>query len=401
VQAEKRDIERSIAGETQRIAQAVRSDYELAKARQDAMEQAMREATGQGGLDGDDAVRLRELERTAAVNKSLFEDFLQKAKITEEQATFRARDARIIMPAQPPGAPSFPRTSYVIAIALLAGMGLGIGGAMAMEMLNTGFTTPREVEDLLGVPVLSSIREMEKSQLKKDKTLIPVPLYQVHHPLSPFSEALRTLRSGIHMSDVDEPPKIIQVTSAVPGEGKTTVAISLTISAAFSGLRVALVDADLRHPSTSRFFKLEREKGLVDVLTGAVRAEDVIAVRKDLKLMIIPAGSKSLNPPDVLGSERMKALVAQLQESFDYVVVDTPPVGPVVDATIVARLADKTVFVVHWGSTPREVVERSVQQVSKQKRIGGVVLNFVKQDRAKKYGGDYHYDSSYEKYYSE
>jgi succinoglycan biosynthesis transport protein ExoP len=109
-------------------------------------------------------------------------------------------------------------------MALLAGMGLGIGGAMAMEMLNTGFTTPREVEDLLGVPVLSSIREMDKSQLKKDKTLIPVPLYQMHHPLSPFSEALRTLRSGIHMSDVDEPPKIIQVTSAVPGEGKTTVA---------------------------------------------------------------------------------------------------------------------------------------------------------------------------------
>ena len=254
VQAEKRDIERSIAAETQRIAQAVRSDYELAKARQDAMEQAMREATGQGGLDGDDAVRLRELERTAAVkHKSLFEDFLQKAKITEEQATFRARDARIIMPAQPPGAPSFPRTSYVIAMALLAGMGLGIGGAMAMEMLNTGFTTPREVEDLLGVPVLSSIREMDKSQLKKDKTLIPVPLYQMHHPLSPFSEALRTLRSGIHMSDVDEPPKIIQVTSAVPGEGKQP-------RVAFSGLRVALVDADLRHPSASRFFKLERER---------------------------------------------------------------------------------------------------------------------------------------------
>ena len=97
----------------------------------------------------------------------------------------------------------------------------------------------------------------------------------------------------------------------------------------------------------------------------------------------------------------MKALVAQLQGSFDYVVVDTPPVGPVVDAVIVARLADKTVFVVRWGSTPREVVERSVQQVSKQKRIGGVVLNFVKQDRAKKYGGGYQYDSSYEKYYSE
>ena len=100
VEAEKRDIERSIAAETQRMAQTVKSEYALAKARLDAMEQAMREATGQGGLDNDDAVRLRELERTAAVNKTLFEDFLQKAKITDEQSTFRARDVRVIMPAQ-------------------------------------------------------------------------------------------------------------------------------------------------------------------------------------------------------------------------------------------------------------------------------------------------------------
>lgn len=119
------------------------------------------------------------------------------------------------------------------------------------------------------------------------------------------------------------------------------------------------------------------EKGLVDLLTGAVRAEDVLVFRKDLKLMIVPGGSKSLNRPDVLGSERMKALVAYLRESFDYVVVDTPPVGPVVDAAIVARLIDKTVFVVRWGSTPREVVETSVQQISKQKRIGGIVENMA------------------------
>ena len=100
VEAEKRDIERSIAAETQRMAETVKSDYALAQARLDAMEQAMRQATGQGELDNDDAVKLRELERTAAVNKTLFEEFLQKAKITDEQATFRARDVRVIMPAQ-------------------------------------------------------------------------------------------------------------------------------------------------------------------------------------------------------------------------------------------------------------------------------------------------------------
>jgi capsular exopolysaccharide synthesis family protein len=203
------------------------------------------------------------------------------------------------------------------------------------------------------------------------------------------------------MSDVDHPPKVIHITSARPGEGKSTLAVSLAISAAKSGLNVALVDADLRHPSTSRFFKLEKDKGLVDLLLGAINPSEALRFQKDLKLMVVPAGSKSLNPPDVLSSERMRLLIAHLKQEFDYVVLDTPPVGPVVDASIVARLADKTIFVVQWGSTPRELVQATVQQLSSHKRIGGVVLNGVVQDRAKKYGGEYYYGKSYEKYYSD
>jgi polysaccharide biosynthesis transport protein len=400
VEAEKRDIERSIAAETQRTAESVKSDYALAKARLDVIQQAMDEATGQGALNNDDTVKLRELERTAAVNKTLFEEFLQKAKITDEQATFRARDVRVIMPAHA-GGQSFPDTRKVLLTALLAGLGLGVGGAFAMEMLRAGFTSPREVEQALGIPVLASVRRLKKSELVKDGKTIPVPFYQMHHPLSPFSESLRTLRSSIHMSDVDRPPKVILVTSARPSEGKTTIAVSLAISAAFAGMKVALVDADLRHPAASRIFKLEQENGLVDLLTGAGTADKVLRFYKDLKLTIVPAGSKSLNPPDVLGSERMKALIANLRETFDYVVVDAPPIGPVIDAVIVANLADKTILVVEWASTPRERVETALRQVSTHKRVAGVVFNFVNQDRAKKYGGEYYDGKSYEKYYSE
>jgi uncharacterized protein involved in exopolysaccharide biosynthesis len=134
VEAEKRDIERGIVAETQRMADTVKSEYALAKARLDAMERSMREATGQGELDNDDAVKLRELERTAAVNKALFEEFLQKAKVTDEASTFQARDVRIIMPAQQ-GSKSFPNTQRVLLMALLAGLGLGLGGALVMEKL--------------------------------------------------------------------------------------------------------------------------------------------------------------------------------------------------------------------------------------------------------------------------
>jgi succinoglycan biosynthesis transport protein ExoP len=271
-----------------------------------------------------------------------------------------------------------------------------------MEMLKAGFTTPREVEEALGIPVLASVRQLNKSQLFKNGKAIPAPFYQLHHPLSPYSEAIRTLRSGIHMSDVDQPPKVIHVTSARPGEGKTTIAASLAISAASAGLKVVLIDADLRHCSTSRIFKLEQEKGLVDLLMGAATADNVLKFHNNVNLTIIPAGSKSLNPPDVLGSERMKQLISRLKEKFDYVVLDAPPVGPVVDSVIVANnIADRTIFVVKWASTPRELIESSIQQVTINKRVAGIVFNFVKQNRAKKYGGGYYYGKSYEKYYSE
>ena len=260
VEAEKRDIEQSMAAETQRMAQTVKNEYALANARLDAMERSMREATGQGELDNDDVVRLRELERTAAVNKTLFEDFLQKAKITDEASTFRSQNVRVIMPAQP-GSQSFPKTRMVLLIGLVAGLGLGIGGAFAKEKLKTGFTTPREVEEALGIPVLASVGWMKKSELVKNRKSVSVPFYQMHYPLSPFSEAMRTLRSSIHMSDVDQPPKVIHVTSARPGEGKTTIAASLAISAALWGHKVVLLDADLRHPSVSRFSSLKKKRG--------------------------------------------------------------------------------------------------------------------------------------------
>ena len=202
------------------------------------------------------------------------------------------------------------------------------------------------------------------------------------------------------MADVDRPPKIIQVTSTVPGEGKSTIAVSLAISAASAGQKVILIDADLRHPTTSRLFGIEQKQGLVDLLTGAVAMDDVIAFKSE-HLGIMPAGSKSLNPPDLLGSERMKTLIAEVKKSFDYVVIDTPPVGPVIDAVIMAGLADKTIFVVRWASTPRDRIQTAVQKISVQKRVGGIVLNFVVQSRAKKYGSEGYASREYAKYYSE
>lgn len=403
IRAERRDIQRAIAAETQRLAANVKNEYELAKARLDAIERSLQEATGQTGADDKTAITLRELERTAAVNKTLFEDFLQKAKITQAQSTFDARDARVITPAVPPGGPSYPNKSREMAVSLLIGLLLGVGGALAKEKLTVGFVTPRQMEEMLGVPLLASIPSIGSSDLMVNGKITQMFLYPMAMPLSRFAEAMRMLRSGILMTDVDDPPKVIQVTSAKPSEGKTTIGLSLAVSAAASGLKVLFIDADLRHPSSSRFLELQKEPGLVDMMIGDVSMQDAIKYRENVKFWALPAGGKTQNPADILASERMKSFILQCKKSFDFIIIDTPPIGPVTDPIVVSNIVDKVVFIVRWASTPRELVQQSLQRIQGQRKIAGIVFNLVNERLAKKYGKDayayYYGKDEYRKYY--
>ena len=404
VDAQIGDIKRAIQAELKRLASKVVNDYELAKARQSAVEQSVREATGQIGIDDKTAITLRELERTATVNKSLFEDFLKKAKITDEQSTFEARDARVITPAYPPAFPSYPKKLQFLAIAAVIACLLGVGAAVAKDKLNGGFATPRQVEDILQLPLLSSINLMNDRDLNIKGKKVRLQLLPAISPLSRYSESVRTLRSGIQMADVDHPPKVIQVTSTVPNEGKTTIALSLAVSAAVSGLKVLFLDADLRRHSGSNFFGLTKAQGLVDVLAGSASIEETILYNEDAKLWVIPAGGKTRTPADLLGSNRMKSFLEQCRKTFDCIIVDSPPVGPVVDAIVLSHLADFVVYVIRWASTARELVQQSIQRLEGTK-VAGVVFNQVNEKAAQKYGKYaylYYYSSrSFKKYYEE
>jgi capsular exopolysaccharide synthesis family protein len=399
---ELRDVQSQISAEMKRMGGTVQNEYALAKAKEDALEHSFREATGQLGIDDKTAITLRELERTAAVNKSLFEDFLQRAKITQQQSTFEARDSRVITPAMTPGGPSSPKKGQFMSLALILGLFLGVGGAVAKDKLNGGFATPRQIEDMLQVPLLTSVNTMNSRDLTVKGKLIPLPYYPSVMPLSRFSESIRTLRSGIQMTNVDHPPKIIQLTSTIPHEGKTTVALSLAVSAAFSGLKVLFIDGDLRHTSATSFFGLLKARGLVDALLGTVPLNDAVTYHKDAKLWVLPAGSKSNNPADLLNSNRMKSLMEMCGETFDYIVIDSPPIGPVIDPLAISQLSDSVVYVVRWASTARELIQSSIKRLPEDK-LAGVVFNLLNEKAAQKYGKyayQYYYGSrSYKKYY--
>jgi capsular exopolysaccharide synthesis family protein len=206
---------------------------------------------------------------------------------------------------------------------------------------------------------------------------------------------------GVSLSDVDQPPKLLLLTSSVPGEGKSTLAASLAISSASGGARTLLIDCDLRHPSTTASFGLRGKAGLVELLGGSRELKDVIATFSNGSLSIIPAGGRTTNPSDLLGSQKMKRLLEVVRENFDLVICDTPPVTAVSDCTVVAKLVDKIVFVVEWKTTPRDVVVRGLGILEDDRhRFAGVVLNRVNTKEMRYYSSYYSYYSyKYQGYY--
>lgn len=397
--AERRDLDRSIRNEVDRIISNLRNDYDVARAREASLQSSLARVSGESGLDSDTGIKLRELVRTNDANKTLFENFLSKAKITQEQSTFEEREARVISQATRPTAASYPRKTLLIALALAAGAMLGVGGGVSLDLLNAGFDTPRTIEDATRLPVLASIPlVLERVRTIENEVLDPAE-YLVQRPLSHYSESIRALRVGVQMADVDNPPRIVLITSSTPAEGKSTVAASLGFSAAAAGQRVLLMDCDLRRPQLSRLFGLETKLGLVDVLTGTTELQEVLAVRGGVT--VLPAGSKTQNPPDLLGSAKMQSLVRAVRSSFDYVVIDSAPIAPVIDARVLAHVVDKIIYVVRWRNTAREVVLQNLEALRSDRKVAGIAFNLVDESKTPRYGSNAYYSGGYESRYFE
>jgi capsular exopolysaccharide synthesis family protein len=220
--------------------------------------------------------------------------------------------------------------------------------------------------------------------------------------MSAFSEAMRGLQLGITLSSVDRQPKTIVVTSSVPGEGKTTITISLARIAARSGLKVLIIDGDLRRPNVAKALGIaDSARGLIEAVTGQAPLDQCLEKDPKSDAMILPCLATPANPADVLSSQAMETLIRNLSQAFDVILIDAAPMLPVNDTKILSRLSDTVLFVVRWEKTPREAAANALRSLSDvHATVAGVALTRADNERFHYYNYGYQDYSNYNKYYS-
>jgi non-specific protein-tyrosine kinase len=272
--------------------------------------------------------------------------------------------------AQAAGAPVSPRVPLNLALGLLFGLGVGIALAVLRDQLNTAVGGVGDIEKLTGAVPLGVV--------PFDSTASENPLVDADQQ-SGRAEAFRTLRTNLQFADVDNPPRVIVVTSPLPNEGKSTSACNVALTLAFGGARVVLVDGDLRAPTVGKYLGVDNSAGLSSVLAGRHELRDVIHdYGRDSTLCVLPSGPKPPNPSELLSSQHLVDLVATLANHYDVVVIDAPPLLPVTDAAVLASVADGAVLVIRHGRTRREEVQRAMQTLSAVNgKLLGTVMNFA------------------------
>ncbi|MBI4166168.1 MAG: polysaccharide biosynthesis tyrosine autokinase, partial [Acidobacteria bacterium] len=402
------EIQSLIDRERKRIVSRVRSDYAAAQGRQKLLEDAVTREKAEVGRFNQLLIQHNILKREFESNQQLYESLLQRLKDATVSSGLRATNIHVVDPALPPSIPARPRKLLNISIGLVIGLLLGITLAFLQEGLDTSVKSANEVEKLTACPALAIIPEaasngVRTSWRKKQNGSKPssnghVELAMLNQPASQVAECYRSLRTAVLLSTAPRPPQVLLVTSPQPSEGKTCTSLNLTFALAQRGARVLLVDADLRKPSVARPLGLTGDKGLSSVLTGASSLDDSLSPIESLpNLFVLAAGPRPPNPAELLSSPSMEELLLLLRRRFDHIIVDSPPVLLVTDATVLSTLADATILVAQLGITTRGALARGHRILEGSgAKIMGVVLNRANSRNTDSYEYGY-YDSAYYK----
>lgn len=373
------------------IVQSISREYNVARATEKMIEEALHGAKISIQTLTRKEIQLQVLEREAATNRQLYQTFLQRAKETNATSEVQPASARVIDLATPSIQPIRPAKTQTVGIAAALALLLGIVAAIAEKQLNNKVNTREEVESKLYQPMLSALPILHGAAKRHSGTAV------VDAPHELFSESIRTAATGILLSTLDSPRKVIAVTSSVPGEGKSTCAMNLALWHAMSGKKTLLVEGDMRRPAISRAMSLAPDHaGLSELTAGTAPLSECLQTHKGIGLDVLAAGTIPPNPLELLVSQRFRDVLERLRAEYDIVVIDSPPLQLVSDALIIGKECSGLIFVVKASDTPVPLVRNGLKRIAVvQIPVIGVILNQLDFKKAERYYGDY---SGYDKY---
>ncbi len=403
-----RKIDEMKSGATAIVITNLKTRYEQSLMRENALRSSFNQQRGETLTQNEAAVNYRIIQQEIETNKNLLDGLLQRAKENDVALAGTPNNINIVDYAIAPRQPVGPQRLLSIALALVISLALGMCLAIFLDYLDNTVRSTGDVERMLGLPALATIPSIgglgrrrlfrSSSNPLKEGALVHPELLIDTEQRSTLAEAYKQLRTSILLSTAGRAPRTLLITSAKPGEGKTTTAVNTAVSLAQTGARVLLIDADLRRPMVHNVFNVSNSAGLSTVLSRDVNEQDILALielQPESSLHLLTSGPIPPNPAELLGSSQMKQLIQTLVSHFDHIVIDSPPITSVTDGVWLASLVDGVILVVHGGQSSRELVRRTRQLLrGVGARILGVVLNNVKQ-----HDEDYYYQGYYKKAY--
>jgi polysaccharide biosynthesis transport protein len=410
-----REIRDSMFAELKRLGGTYNSDYEIAKQRQESLEKDLARAVSQSQESNKAQISLRELESSAQSLRTLHDSFLRRYTESIQQESFLITEARIISRATRPLSKSGPTTNLILVLACFGGIGLGVAAGFIREAMDRVFRTTGQVETALNTPCVALVPLVNDASTAGSPALPPVGSNVIarrrgvcwavtEQPLSRFAEAIRCVKLAADLNIASKAHKVIGFTSALPHEGKSTVAVALGQLVSQVGGTVIVVDCDLRNPSLSRMLAPNARLGIIDVLSGEHSLEDTIWRDGPRGMAFLPASSRArtFHTSEVLASEPTKVLFEDLRERYHYVIADLPPLAPLIDVRATPHLVDAYFLVVEWGRTKIDVVQHALNTApGVYEALLGAILNKANMEFMSRYEmhrGKYYYNKHFARY---
>lgn len=396
--SQKADLTRKIAEEAGRITRAASNDVDMAKAKVASLLQGIALLERAVAGRSQSLTTLKQLEERAASARSLYEASLTRFQQVDDREAVQRPDARILSSAAVPRTPNFPpRKELMFGIAIPASLFLGFLAALLKELLGGGFRTSSQVEQTLALPVLAATPEMRR---RRKSSVIDIVN---EHPLSSYAEAMRGIQFGLTLPDIARQPKVILLTSAMPKEGKSSVALSLARLVARSGKKVVLMDCDFRRPSVRKMVGVSGiKKGLVSALLGRESVQDCFHKDQSSDVLILVPETIVENPAALLGSAEMENLVLELRGLADWIIIDSAPLLPVNDTKLLVPLVDTALMLVRWEKTPRNAAIAAARILyDLHAPVAGVVITRAESKQYYAYNYGFKNYGSYARYCSD